>query len=108
MPTSSTLDAFCAPCWPQGGLVSAAALDFGVVLAFAAAREGRVTVTSASFPGTVTFHVDSVPAALRGATEEEPGCWGNFPRGAVMALKSKVRLLPAAACWWMARIVNGV
>lgn len=76
----------------QGGLVSAAAVDFGIVLAFVPTDDGAVHVTSDSFAGHVSFSVSDIPPVMKHATPDEPGCWGNFPRGAAFALQQGHRL----------------
>lgn len=64
----------------QLGTVTAMALDRAVYLAFAPTDDGGVRLASRSFPGVVEFGVDDVPA-------RRDGDWGNFARGAVLALR---------------------
>lgn len=66
----------------QLGLVTGMAIDQGVGMAFAPARERRVRLRSLDFPGEVDFPLDPVPPP-------QPGDWGNYARGAVAALQSR-------------------
>jgi len=66
----------------QWGQVTGMAIDQGVWLAFAPVRERRVRLRSLDFPGEVDFPLDPVPPP-------QPGDWGNYARGAVMALQSE-------------------
>ena len=63
----------------QDGVVTGMAIDKGVLVAFAPRDDGRVRAASADFPGLVEFELQDVPPAA-------PGDWGNFLRGAAVAL----------------------
>ena len=64
----------------QLGQVTALALDRGVLLEFAASHTQEVRLASLSFPGETRFWLDDIPPA-------QTGDWGNFARGAVLALQ---------------------
>ena len=66
----------------QLGQVTAMALDQGVVLAYAPTNAARVRLASADFPGEVAFDLADVPARSQAD-------WGNFARGAALALQSR-------------------
>jgi galactokinase len=66
----------------QLGPVTAMAIDRGVWLAFAPSPVREVRLESPDFPGRVRFALDDVPP--RRADD-----WGNFARGAVLALKRR-------------------
>ena len=66
----------------QDGVVTGMAINSGVAVAFAARGDTQVRAASATFPGTVSFDVTGVPPP-------EQGDWGNFPRGAVVALQRR-------------------
>ncbi|PIU88110.1 MAG: hypothetical protein COZ06_16690 [Armatimonadetes bacterium CG_4_10_14_3_um_filter_66_18] len=70
----------------QLGLATGMALDRGVLLAFAPNEAKRVRVRSLDFPGLVEFPLDAVPAGTAGD-------WGNYVRGATMALTEHYELL---------------
>ena len=70
----------------QGGTVSTMALDFGVSLVCCPAPDRVVRLRSSAFAGTVEFSLDSVPARSPYPAAEEAS-WGNFPRGAAVALQ---------------------
>ncbi|MFO0810744.1 MAG: galactokinase family protein [Gemmataceae bacterium] len=70
----------------QLGPVTALAIDRGVVFAYAPTADGRVRLGSLDFPGTVEFALNDVPA-------KRDGDWGNFARGAVLALQRHHRLI---------------
>jgi galacturonokinase len=69
----------------QLGPVTAMAIDRSVLLAYAPSRSPEVRLSSLDFPGSLTFSLDRVP--VRNADD-----WGNFPRGAALALQRKHRL----------------
>jgi galacturonokinase len=69
----------------QLGQVTAMALDQGVVLAYAPMTAARVRLASADFPGEVAFDLAEVPACVAGD-------WGNFARGAALALQARYSL----------------
>src|SRR5947208_1982711 len=64
----------------QLGSVTAMAIDRSVLLAYAPSDDRCVRLSSLDFPGEVEFSIDDVPARR---SED----WGNYPRGAVLALK---------------------
>ena len=69
----------------QGGLVTGMTLDRSILLAFAPRRDGRIRLESLNYPGIVEFAVGDVPSKI-------PGDWGNYVRGAVLALRQDHRL----------------
>lgn len=69
----------------QLGQVTGMAIDQGVILGFAPAENGRVTLTSRDFTGEVSFPINRVP----GPREKD---WGNYARGAVRALQQRFHL----------------
>src|SRR5262245_48282914 len=78
--------------WPLGahvdhqvGSATAMAIDRGVYLAYAPSPSGEVRLSSLDFPGVIRFDIGDVPG-------RQADDWGNFPRGAAMALRSRHRL----------------
>jgi galactokinase/galacturonokinase len=69
----------------QLGLVTGMTMDRNILLAFAPNREGKVWISSNIFSPPVEFSLDDVPAKV-------PGDWGNYVRGAVVALQQKYDL----------------
>jgi len=69
----------------QDGLVTGMTLDRAILLAFVARGDRRVRVESLNFSGTVEFDLDAVPPRI-------PGDWGNYVRGAVLALGQEHQL----------------
>ena len=69
----------------QHGLVTGMALTASVNLAYCPDESGYVRIQSLDFPDEEYFALDSVPAMV-------PGHWGNYVRGAVLALSRKVKL----------------
>jgi galactokinase len=69
----------------QLGLVTGMTLDRNILLAFAPNREGQVWIRSTTFSPPVEFSLDNVPARI-------PGDWGNYVRGAVLALQQNYDL----------------
>jgi len=69
----------------QHGLVTGMTLDHGVDFVFSARSDGYIRISSADFPDEEMFHMDQVPSSI-------PGSWGNYMRGAVLALQSKYKL----------------
>lgn len=65
----------------QLGPVTAMAIDRAVYLAFAPSTDNRVQLSSLTFEGEVDFTLDEIPPKA----EDD---WGNYPRGAVQAIKS--------------------
>ena len=63
----------------QLGTVTAMAIDRGVLLAFAPSESAEVRLTSLAYPGEVRFSLGQVPP-------KQPGDWGNYARGAALAL----------------------
>ena len=69
----------------QGGLVTGMTLDRSIILAFIPRDDRRVRVQSLNYPGTVEFDMENVPSRATGD-------WGNYVRGAVLALQQKYEL----------------
>ena len=69
----------------QGGLVTGMTLDHGIDFIYASRNDGYIKVASADFPDEELFDLEQVPAYI-------PGSWGNYMRGAVLALKTKYKL----------------
>jgi galactokinase len=69
----------------QLGLVTGMTIDRNILLAFAPNRERKVWISSTTFTPPVEFSLDDVPARV-------PGDWGNYVRGAVVALQQKYDL----------------
>ena len=63
----------------QDGLVTGMTLDRAIFLAFVPREDRRVVVQSLNFPGRVDFALDDIPPKV-------PRDWGNYARGAAMAL----------------------
>ncbi len=68
----------------QDGVVTGMAIDQGVVVAFAPREDTLVRAASANFPGEVRFDLTAAPPA-------QPGDWGNFLRGAAVALTEQTK-----------------
>lgn len=64
----------------QKGLVTGMALDAAVDMIYAPGDNGYVQVQSLDFPDEENFHIDHVPGMV-------PGFWGNYLRGAILALQ---------------------
>lgn len=80
----------------QGGLVTAMALDKGVLLGFVSSGGDEIILKSKQFTGIVHFGLNDEPckgcdSPLKGRGGNfkvaEEGGWGNYARGAVYALK---------------------
>ncbi|MBI5383399.1 MAG: GHMP kinase [Verrucomicrobia bacterium] len=69
----------------QLGTVTAMAIDRGVHLAFVPSGSGEVRLRSLAFPGEVRFRIEAIPP-------KQPGDWGNYARGAAMALSQGRKL----------------
>lgn len=69
----------------QHGLVTGMALDVSIDLGYTSVENGYVHIQSMDFPDQEIFHVDHVPEMI-------PGFWGNYLRGAVLALSRSHRL----------------
>jgi len=69
----------------QLGRVTAMALDRGVLLCYAPWPEPELRLSSRDFAGEVRFRLDCVGPAV-------PGDWGNYLRGAVLALQQRYSL----------------
>jgi len=67
------------------------ALEFGITLIFVPRTDQRVELTSLNFAGKVSFDLGAVPARQTSPGAEE-GNWGNFARGAALALQTVVSL----------------
>src|SRR5262249_55587413 len=63
----------------QLGRVAAMAIDRGTLLAFAPSDAAEVTLTSLDYPGSVRFRLDAIPPRRQGD-------WGDYARGAALAL----------------------
>ncbi len=63
----------------QDGLVTGMALDQAIYLAFVPRTDARVRVTSLNFEGCTDFTLDAIPPIA-------PQDWGNYARGAALAL----------------------
>jgi galactokinase len=66
----------------QDGLVTGMTLNRAILLAFVPRKDRHVHVKSLNFPGTVEFDLDDVPHKISGD-------WGNYIRGAVLALEQE-------------------
>ncbi len=69
----------------QWGQVTGMTINQSILLAFAPTADGAVYVESLDFKPPVSFHLANVPAYL-------PRDWGNYIRGAVLALQQNYRL----------------
>ncbi len=63
----------------QLGWVTAMTIDQAVFLAYAPSGSREMRLSSLAFDGLVRFHLDQIPPRLQGD-------WGNYARGAAMAL----------------------
>lgn len=66
----------------QDGLVTGMTLNRVILLAFIPRRDRRVCVESLNFPGCIEFALDDVPT-------KSPRDWGNYIRGAALALQQQ-------------------
>ncbi|KAI5073152.1 hypothetical protein GOP47_0011165 [Adiantum capillus-veneris] len=79
----------------QGGLVTAMALDKGMLLGFISSDGNEVVLKSRQFGGNVQFRLDGdlIKGCLATSKEEakhlEDGTWGDYALGAVYALKKR-------------------
>jgi galactokinase len=64
----------------QLGLVTGMTLDQSIFMAFAPAPQAKICLSSLNFTPPISFELDSVPPY-------QPGDWGNYIRGAVLALQ---------------------
>lgn len=64
----------------QLGLVTGMTIDKSILLAFVPNTKGRVRVRSLNYSSEIEFSLDNVPP-------RKSGCWGNYLRGAVIALQ---------------------
>jgi galactokinase len=69
----------------QLGHVTGLTINRALLLAFAPADDGSVTIESLNFQPSVSFNLANVPPPL-------PGDWGNYIRGAVLALQRQYHL----------------
>ena len=69
----------------QLGLVTGVTIDQSILMAFAPTTDGTVQVESLDFQPPVSFHINNVPAYW-------PRDWGNYLRGAVLAIQQRYRL----------------
>ncbi|MBM4088904.1 MAG: hypothetical protein FJ276_05650 [Planctomycetes bacterium] len=84
----------------QGGHVTAMALDCGTWLAFAPLGAPEVRLRSQNYSGEVRFRLDDVPA-------RRDGDWGDYVRGAVLALQQHYRLTTGLAGITQGRVSEG-
>lgn len=68
----------------QHGIVTGFAIDKGVTLEFEPTENREVNIESRNFPGKTIFSIDDVP--------EREMAWGDFVKGAVVALSQKYEL----------------
>lgn len=68
----------------QNGIVTGFAIDKGVSLEFEPTDNGEIHIISKNFPGVVTFSIYDIP--------EREMTWGDFVKGAVVALSQKYTL----------------
>ncbi|TCT12849.1 galactokinase/galacturonokinase [Natranaerovirga pectinivora] len=66
----------------QHGLVTGMAIDASINMAYSSNKDGYIRVQSIDFPDEEIFHIKHVPDMI-------PGHWGNYLRGAVLALEEK-------------------
>jgi galactokinase/galacturonokinase len=66
----------------QDGLVTGMTLNRALLLAFVPRDDRRVCVESLNFPSMAEFDLDDVPPKV-------PSDWGNYARGAVLALQQE-------------------
>ncbi len=69
----------------QLGTVTAMAIDRGVSLAFVPSGSADVRLASMAYPGEIRFRTDAIPP-------KQAGDWGNYARGAAMALARRYRV----------------
>lgn len=69
----------------QHGAVTGMALEASVNLVYYPNEDGYIRIQSLDFPDEEYFYMDNVPAMV-------PGHWGNYVRGAVVALSRKYKL----------------
>lgn len=69
----------------QEGLVTGMTLDHGIDFLFSPREDSIIRVASADFPDEELFDMNQVPAYI-------PGSWGNYMRGAVLALQTRYKL----------------
>ncbi len=66
----------------QNGLVAGLALNISIDMAYVPNDTGYIRVQSLEFPEEDNFHINNVPPMVHGS-------WGNYLRGAVLALEKK-------------------
>ncbi|NJN82242.1 MAG: hypothetical protein HC802_08155 [Caldilineaceae bacterium] len=69
----------------QLGIVTGMTIDHSILLAFAPAADGVVHIDSENFASSATFDLENVPPRVQGD-------WGNYLRGAVLALQQSHQL----------------
>jgi galactokinase len=69
----------------QHGFVTGMALDISIEFYYIPDDNGYIRVQSLDFPDEEYFRIDNVPEML-------PGFWGNYLRGAVLALSREIKL----------------
>ncbi len=84
----------------QLGRVTAMALDCGIWLAFAPTDGREVRLQSLSFPGEVRVAFEQVPA-------RREGDWGNYARGAILALQQRYTLHKGLVGLTAGRVAEG-
>ena len=75
----------------QLGPVTAMAIDRGVLLAYAPAADREVRLSSLEYPGEIRFPLDRPGSP-------QPGDWGNYARGAALALAQAGHRLERGVC----------
>lgn len=66
----------------QDGLVTGMTLDRAILLAFTPRKDQRVCIESLNFPNVIEFALDDIPPkSVKG--------WGNYARGAALALQQQ-------------------
>lgn len=66
----------------QDGIVTGMAIDRAIYFAFVPRSDNKVLVESLNFPGKIEFALDVIPS-------KKEGDWGNYIRGAALAVKQK-------------------
>ena len=69
----------------QLGIVSGITIDQSLLMVFAPTADGKIHVESENFNPPISFNLNSVPPYV-------PRDWGNYIRGAVLALQQQYRL----------------
>jgi galactokinase len=69
----------------QLGRVTGMTIDHSILMAFVPTTDDTIHIDSLNFEPSVSFSLNNVPA-------HQPGDWGNYIRGAVLALQRKFQL----------------